>query len=178
MKTTNIIDPDAAAKAVASLKTIASGFAQAAAALEALFAPFAEREPAKEPASLTDKFKDVFEATCPKAKPVQPDLPGVDFKLKALVESSHRATLGDFGFADEANPVRQAVGQAGGLATAGLARAPSPDRRRPGTVNVKFMDVNQKRRYWRWAKDRSKARAAGQTPPTWTVWASLNGPTA
>jgi len=183
MKTTNNIDPDAAAKAVESLKTIASGFAQAARALEALFAPFAEREPVKEPADLTDKFKGLFEATRPGAKPVQPDLPGVDFKLKALAGkdvnfSAHRATLGDFGFTDEANPVRQEVGQAGGLATAGVARAPSPDRRSPGTVNVKLMDVNQKRRYWRWAKDRSKARALGQTPPSWPLWASLNGITA
>jgi len=178
MKTTNNLNPDAAAKAVASLKTIAAGFAQAAAALEALFAPFAGRETAKKPESLCDKFKGLFEQTRPGAKPFQPDLPGVDFKLKALAESSHRATLGDFGFEDEANPVRREVGQAGGLATAGVARAPSPDRRRPGTVNVKLMDVNQKRRYWRWAKDRSKARASGQTPPSWTAWASANAATA
>ena len=128
--------------------------------------------PPSGPKSLVDKFPAEFEASRPKT---QPELPGLD---RAPGERSHRVRLGDFGFEDEFNPVRQAVGQAGGLATAGVARAPSPDRRAPGTVMVKLMTVNEKRRYWRWAKDRSKARALGHTPPSWPLWASLNGITA
>jgi len=131
--------------------------------------------PAEKPESLCDKFPAEFEAARPKARPVQPDLPSVDFKLKALGEASHRATLGDFGFADEANPVRQEIGQAGGLATAGVARAPSPDRRARGTVMVKLMAVNEKRRYWRWAKDRAKCRKAGLKPPAWAEWVGKRG---
>lgn len=117
----------------------------------------------EDPVSLCDKFPAEFEATRPKPKPIQLKLP-----VGGPVE--HRERLGDAGYADSANPVRQAVGQLGGLATTGRPRAKSPDRRRRGSVMVKLMDVNQKRRYWRWCDDRKRARAAGRTPQTWTQW--------
>jgi len=111
-----------------------------------------------------DKSLEAAEAETPApAKPIQ-------LKLPILETIAHRDRLGDVGYEDEANPTRQAVGQVGGLATAGIERAPSPDRRPRGSVMVKDMLVNEKRRYWRWAKDRARCRAANQTPPSWDKW--------
>lgn len=161
------IDPDAAAKAVKSLQTIATGFVEAAAALEALLAPFAGREPAKEPADLTDKFPAEFEASRPQARPVQLKLP----LPPVTVDRTTRLRLGDVGYENEVNPNRQTCGQIGGLATAGVKRAPCPDRRPRGSVMVKNMSVNEKRRYWRWSKFRAAQRSAGVDPVSWAAWA-------
>jgi len=98
-------------------------------------------------------------------KPVQ-----LRLDLPETIEIAHRGRLGDVGYENDANPNRQAVGQIGGLATAGLKRAPCLDKRRRGSVMVKDMAVNEKRRYWRWAKDRAKARMLGATPPSWNAW--------
>ena len=124
--------------------------------------------PAEEPKSLVDKFPAEFEASRPKARPIQLKLP-----LGDAVPG--RARSGDVGYENEVNPNRRACGQLGGLATAGVKRAPSPDRRRPGTVMVKNMSVNEKRRYWRWIKHRADCRAFGRTPATWAEWAGERG---
>jgi hypothetical protein len=128
--------------AASALEAVSRGFRDAAESLKQFLEPFAALEK-------------------PKAEPklVQQEL---DF--------GHRGRLGDVGYENEANPVRQAVGQIGGLANVGKVRAACPDRRRRGTVNVKLMNVNEKRQYWRWSKDRAAARAAGQTPPRWSEW--------
>ena len=65
--------------------------------------------------------------------------------------------------------------QIGGLATAGIKRAPSPDRRPRGSVMVKNMSVNEKRRYWRWSKYRAAQRSAGVEPVSWAAWAGTDG---
>jgi hypothetical protein len=127
--------------------------------------------PAEKPESLCDKFKAEFEASRPKTKPVQLKLP----LPPVTVDRAARLRLGDIGYENEVNPNRQACGQLGGLATAGVKRAPSPDRRKPGTVMVKNMSVNEKRRYWRWSKFRAAQRSAGVDPVSWAAWVGERG---
>lgn len=169
MKTIDI-DMKSIVAAVESLETLSRGFAEAASAFKALVRPFEQaEEPAGKPESLCDKFKAEFEASRPQARPVQAELP-LPAAAACLPITASRARLGDVGYEDEPNPNRQACGQIGGLATAGVKRAPSPDRRRPGTVMVKDMSVNEKRRYWRWTKFRAAQRAAGAKPVSWAAW--------
>jgi len=117
-----------------------------------------------------DRLREALVAVLKAQGPEPVPEPEKPVREAALATTLHRARLGDVGFAADANPVRQAVGQAGGLATAGVQRAPCPDRRAKGTVNVKDMDVNEKRRYWRWSKDRARCRAAGAEPVSWDKW--------
>ena len=122
--------------------------------------------PAEEPKSPTDTLPTEFEPSRPQTKPVQ-------LKLSlppATVDRTTRQRLGDVGYENEVNPNRQACGQLGGLATAGVKRAPCPDRRQRGSVMVKNMSVNEKRRYWRWAKFRAMQRSAGIDPVSWAAW--------
>ena len=127
--------------------------------------------PAEEPKSLVDKFPAEFEASRPKTRPVQPELP----LPPVTVDRSARLRLGDAGYENEPNPSRRACGQLGGLAAAGVKRAPCPDRRPRGSVMVKDMSVNEKRRYWRWTKHRAACRAAGVAPVSWAAWAGERG---
>jgi len=129
------------------------------------------KEPAGKPESLCDKFKAEFEASRPKTRPIQLKLP----LPPVTVNRATRLRLGDVGYENEVNPNRRACGQIGGLATAGVKRTPSPDRRKPGTVMVKNMSVNEKRRYWRWTKHRADCRAFGRTPATWAEWVGERG---
>lgn len=173
MKTINI-DMKSVVAAVESLETLSRGFAEAASAFKELVRPFEQaKEQAEKPESLVDKFKAEFEASRPQARPqarpVQAELP-LPAAAACLPITASRARLGDVGYENEPNPNRQACGQIGGLATAGVKRAPSPDRRRPGTVMVKDMSVNEKRRYWRWTKFRAAQRAAGAKPVSWAAW--------
>lgn len=131
----------------------------------------AETPKTEKPESLVDKFPAEFEASRPKTRPVQLKLP----LQPVTVDRATRLRLGDVGYEDEPNPNRRACGQLGGLATAGVKRAPSPDRRKPGTVMVKNMSVNEKRRYWRWIKHRADCRAFGRTPATWAEWVGERG---
>ena len=122
--------------------------------------------PAEEPKSPTDTLPTKFEPFKSQTKPVQ-------LKLSlppATVDRTTRQRLGDVGYENEVNPNRQACGQLGGLATAGVKRAPCPDRRQRGSVMVKNMSVNEKRRYWRWAKFRAMQRSAGIDPVSWAAW--------
>ena len=122
--------------------------------------------PAEEPKPSADTLSTEFEPSRPQTKPVQ-------LKLSlppATVDRTTRQRLGDVGYENEVNPNRQACGQLGGLATAGVKRAPCPDRRRRGSVMVKNMSVNEKRRYWRWAKFRAMQRSAGIDPVSWAAW--------
>lgn len=122
--------------------------------------------PAEEPKPLVDKFSAELEAPGPKTKPVQLKLP----LPPVTVDRTARQRLGDVGYENEVNPNRQTCGQLGGLATAGVKRAPCPDRRRRGSVMVKNMSVNEKRRYWRWSKYRAMQRSAGIDPVSWAAW--------
>ena len=127
--------------------------------------------PAEEPKSPVDKVQAKAEPSGPQTKPVQLKLP-----LPPVTASrAARRRLGDVGYENEVNPVRRACGQCGGLATAGVKRAPSPDRRPRGSVMVKNMSVNEKRRYWRWSKFRAAQRSAGVDPVSWAAWAGTNG---
>jgi len=130
-----------------------------------------ETPEAGKPESLVDKFPAEFEASRPKTKPIQLKLP----LPPVTVDRAARLRLGDVGYEDEVNPNRQACGQIGGLATAGVKRAPCPDRRPRGSVMVKNMSVNEKRRYWRWTKHRAACRAAGAAPVSWAAWAGERG---
>lgn len=130
-----------------------------------------ETPKAEKQESLVDKFPAEFEASRPQAKPVQLKLP----LAPVTVDRATRLRLGDVGYEDEVNPNRRACGQIGGLATAGVKRAPCPDRRPRGSVMVKNMSVNEKRRYWRWTKHRANCRAAGVNPVSWAAWAGERG---
>ena len=127
--------------------------------------------PAEEPKPSAVTLPTKFESSRPQTKPVQ-------LKLSlppATVDRTTRQRLGDVGYENEVNPNRQACGQLGGLATAGVKRAPCPDRRQRGSVMVKNMSVNEKRRYWRWAKFRAMQRSAGIDPVSWAAWVSDAG---
>ena len=122
--------------------------------------------PAEEPKSPADTLPTEFEPSRPQTKPVQ-------LKLQlppATVDRTARQRLGDVGYENEVNPNRQTCGQLGGLATAGIKRAPCPDRRPRGSVMIKNMSVNEKRRYWRWSKYRAAQRSAGLEPVSWAAW--------
>jgi hypothetical protein len=71
----------------------------------------------------------------------------------------------------EFDPAKQAIGQIGGLAGAGISRVSSP-RRTYGTVCFKDMTVQAKRQYWRWSAARKTARRLGKAEPTWEQWIS------
>ena len=122
--------------------------------------------PAEEPKLPVDKVQAKAEPSGPQTKPVQLklSLPPV------TTDRTARQRLGDVGYENEVNPNRQACGQLGGLATAGVKHAPCPDRRQRGSVMVKNMSVNEKRRYWRWAKFRAMQRSAGIDPVSWAAW--------
>lgn len=122
--------------------------------------------PTEEPKSPADTLPTEFEPSRPQTKPVQ-------LKLQlppATVDRTARQRLGDVGYENEVNPNRQTCGQLGGLATAGIKRAPCPDRRPRGSVMIKNMSVNEKRRYWRWSKYRAAQRSAGLEPVSWAAW--------
>ena len=122
--------------------------------------------PAEEPKSPADPLPTEFEPSRPQTKPVQLKLP-----LPPVTASrAARQRLGDVGYENEVNPNRQTCGQLGGLATAGIKRAPCPDRRPRGSVMIKNMSVNEKRRYWRWSKYRAAQRSAGLEPVSWAAW--------
>ena len=122
--------------------------------------------PAEEPKSPADTLPTEFESSGPQTKPVQLKLP-----LPPVTASrAARQRLGDVGYENEVNPNRQTCGQLGGLATAGIKRAPCPDRRPRGSVMIKNMSVNEKRRYWRWSKYRAAQRSAGLEPVSWAAW--------
>ena len=122
--------------------------------------------PAEEPKPSADTLPTEFEPSGPQTKPVQLKLP----LPPATAGRAARQRLGDVGYENEVNPNRRACGQCGGLATAGVKRAPCPDRRRRGSVMVKNMSVNEKRRYWRWSKHRAAQRSAGVDPVSWAAW--------
>ena len=122
--------------------------------------------PAEEPKSRADKVKTESEPPAPETRPVQLQLP----LPPVTIDHPVRRRAGDAGYENEVNPVRRACGQCGGLATAGVKRAPCPDRRRRGSVMVKNMSVNEKRRYWRWSKFRAMQRSAGIDPVSWAAW--------
>ena len=122
--------------------------------------------PAEEPKSPADTLPTEFESSRPQTKPVQLKLP----LPPATASRAARQRLGDVGYENEVNPNRQACGQCGGLATAGVKRAPCPDRRPRGSVMIKNMSVNEKRRYWRWSKYRAAQRSAGLEPVSWAAW--------
>ena len=103
-------------------------------------------------------------------RPVQLQLP-----LPPVTIDRPARRVGDVGYENEVNPVRQACGQLGGLATAGVKRASCPDRRPRGSVMIKNMSVNEKRRYWRWSKYRAAQRSAGVDPVSWTEWVGKRG---
>lgn len=127
--------------------------------------------PAEEPKLPVDKVQAKAEPSGPQTKPVQLklSLPPV------TTDRTARQRLGDVGYENEVNPNRQACGQLGGLATAGVKHAPCPDRRQRGSVMVKNMSVNEKRRYWRWSKFRAMQRSAGIDPVSWAAWAGDAG---
>ena len=126
--------------------------------------------PAEEPKSPADKVQTESEPPAPVTKPVQLQLPLPPVTIDRPVRRA-----GDAGYENEVNPARQACGQLGGLATAGIKRAPSPDRRPRGSVMVKNMSVNEKRRYWRWSKYRAAQRSAGVDPVSWAAWVGTDG---
>lgn len=122
--------------------------------------------PTEEPKSPASTLPTEFEMSRSQTKPIQMKLP----LQPATADRTARQRFGDVGYENEVNPNRQACGQLGGLATAGVKRAPCPDRRRRGSVMVKNMSVNEKRRYWRWAKFRAMQRSAGIDPVSWAAW--------
>ena len=127
--------------------------------------------PAEEPKSPADALLTEFEPSGPQTKQVQLKLP----LPPVTADRAVRQRLGDVGYENEVNPNRRACGQLGGLATAGVKRAPCPDRRRRGSVMVKNMSVNEKRRYWRWSKYRAAQRSAGVDPVSWAAWIGTDG---
>ena len=126
--------------------------------------------PAEEQKSPADKVQTESAPPAPETRPVQLQLP-----LPPVTIDRAARRAGDAGYENEVNPVRQACGQLGGLATAGVKRASCPDRRPRGSVMVKNMSVNEKRRYWRWAKFRAMQRSAGIDPVSWAAWAGDAG---
>lgn len=121
--------------------------------------------PAEEQKSPADNVQAETKPPAPETRSVQLHLP-----LPPVTINCAARRAGDAGYENEVNPARQACGQLGGLATAGIKRAPSPDRRPRGSVMVKNMSVNEKRRYWRWSKYRAAQRSAGVDPVSWAAW--------
>lgn len=111
------------------------------------------------------------EPSATETRPVQLQLP----LPPVTIDRSARRRVGDAGYENEVNPARQACGQLGGLATAGVKRASCPDRRPRGSVMIKNMSVNEKRRYWRWSKYRAAQRSAGVDPVSWAAWTGERG---
>ena len=126
---------------------------------------------AEEPKLPADKVKTESAPPAPETRPVQLQLP----LPPVTIDRAARRRAGDAGYENEVNPVRQACGQLGGLATAGVKRASCPDRRPRGSVMVKNMSVNEKRRYWRWSKYRAAQRSAGVDPVSWAAWIGTDG---
>ena len=123
--------------------------------------------PAEEPKSPAGRVQTESAPPATETRPVQLQLP---LPPVTIDRASARRRAGDAGYENEVNPARQARGQLGGLATAGVKRASCPDRRPRGSVMVKNMSVNEKRRYWRWSKYRAAQRSAGVDPVSWTAW--------
>ena len=121
---------------------------------------------AEEPEPSADKVRTESAPPATETRPVQLQLP----LPPVTIDHPARRRAGDAGYENEVNPVRRACGQCGRLATAGVKRAPCPDRRRRGSVMVKNMSVNEKRRYWRWSKFRAMQRSAGIDPVSWAAW--------
>lgn len=94
---------------------------------------------------------------------------------KPVKAKSRHDRLGDAGFENSVNPMRQKIGQIGGLKGAGIKHT-STSRRQYGTVNFKDMTIAQKRVYWRWADARRSCRKQNITPPTWNEWVQLDTP--
>ena len=122
--------------------------------------------PTEEPKPSAGRVQTESAPSATEIRPVQMKLP----LPPITVDRTTRQRLGDAGYENEVNPVRQACGQLGGLATAGVKRASCPDRRPRGSVMVKNMSVNEKRRYWRWSKYRAAQRSAGVDPVSWAAW--------
>lgn len=118
-----------------------------------------------------DKVKTESAPPATETRPVQLQLP----LPPVTIDHPARRRAGDAGYENEVNPVRQACGQLGGLATAGVKRASCPDRRPRGSVMIKNMSVNEKRRYWRWSKYRAAQRSAGVDPVSWAAWIGTDG---
>ena len=89
-------------------------------------------------------------------------------EFKSLDYVSHST-----GFENSVNPIRQVIGQKGGLAGLGVKRVHVADRREHGSVNFKNMSINEKRQYWRWSKYRSLCRKLGNKVVSWDYW--ING---
>ena len=126
---------------------------------------------AEEPKSPADKVRTESAPPATETRPVQLQLP----LPPVTIDRPARRRVGDAGYENEVNPARQACGQLGGLATAGVKRASCPDRRPRGSVMIKNMSVNEKRRYWRWSKYRAAQRSAGLEPVSWTEWVGKRG---
>ena len=121
---------------------------------------------AEEPEPSAGKVQAESAPPAPETQPVQLQLP----LPPVTIDRDARRRTGDAGYENEVNPVRQVCGQLGGLATAGVKRVSCPDRRPRGSVMVKNMSVNEKRRYWRWSKYRAAQRSAGVDPVSWAAW--------
>lgn len=64
-------------------------------------------------------------------------------------------------FTDTYNPKKQTIGRMSGLYTTGIPKAKS-SRRTYHSVNVKNMNIHQKREYWRWTSFNKKMRKLGK----------------
>lgn len=94
---------------------------------------------------------------------------------KSVKAKSRHDMLGDAGFENSVNPMRQKIGQIGGLKGAGIKHISTP-RRKYGTVNIKDMTIAQKRVYWRWSAARRSCHKQNIVPPTWNEWVQLDTP--
>ena len=101
----------------------------------------------------------------------QQDLPGLEITCTRTRRTRHG--IGNRGFEDKPNPACVRAGQINGLKNQGRPHTPSP-RRPHGTVNVKSMTLQEKRRYWRWADARRNCRRENTTPPSWNEWSAKN----
>jgi len=144
-----------------ALGAISNGFAQISNGLASLKLTVKSMAKAETPSAETEMPKPI-------AKSAQLDL--FDFRAP---DYGAKPRAPERGFENEVNPAHVAAGAIGGRATAGVKRAASPDRRKPGTVNVDRMDVQAKREYWRWAGDRKAARKAGCRVLGWDEWKTL-----
>ena len=86
-------------------------------------------------------------------------------EFKSLDYVSHST-----GFENSVNPVRQSIGQKGGLAGLGIKHVHVADRRERGSVNIKNMSVNENRQYWRWTNYRRLCRKLGNEVVSWDHW--------
>ena len=158
-------------KIAVALDTLSKGFAETsiglfdlAKAMRSAAAPTTDEDSER----LAEKFKADIEASSHNTKPVQLDM----FNFKTP-DYNTKPRAPERGFENEVNPAHVAAGTIGGHASAGVKRATSPDRRKPGTVNVDQMDVQAKREYWRWAGARKAARKAGCRVLGWDEWKTL-----